>query len=104
MSAVHCDKCGLASYLPHLVNNLSGNLELLGLSLKAIRKELQIIDNNISSRVIDSCGYDPEKESKENLIMSVKALSDENEVDLLKLRKLDEAIVKLIAIAEGESK
>ena len=55
---------------------------------KKIRKFLKELDQYLSEHIIDPCGYDAEKETKEDLVIVVKQLSNENEALLTKLRKL----------------
>jgi len=48
---------------------------------------LEALDQRLCERIIDSCGYKPENESKEGLIDSMLALSKENEEDLETVRQ-----------------
>lgn len=83
---------------------LDGSKELLRLmteerdalreSLREAIKALEKTDNYLCKRIIDPCGYDPEKETREALIYLVKCLSDENES---KLKYIRETIDKLKA-------
>lgn len=47
---------------------------------------LKVVDQHLAERIIDPCGYDPEKESREDLIALVKSLSEENEALLNRVR------------------
>lgn len=48
---------------------------------------LRKVDQHLSERIIDPCGYDPSKESREDLLTMVIALSEENEKLLNEIRK-----------------
>lgn len=53
-----------------------------------IPKFLEDLDQRLSERIIDPCGYAPEKETREDLITSVKINSEENAKLLKRLRLL----------------
>jgi len=52
-------------------------------------KVIGLVIKHLEERIIDPCGYDPEKETKEDLVILVKSLSKENEILLAKLRELE---------------
>lgn len=58
---------------------------------KEVLLKLAMVDQHLCERIIDHCGYDPEKESREDLIALVKSLSEENEVLLSKIRQNDDS-------------
>ena len=43
-----------------------------------LAEALESLDQPLCERIIDRCGYSPEDETKESLVQSMNALSDEN--------------------------
>lgn len=60
--------------------------EKLEAKIRAMKSLLAEVDQHLAERIIDPCGYDPEKESREDLIALVKSLSEENEALLNRVR------------------
>lgn len=53
---------------------------------EGLKSFIESLDQYFCERIIDPCGFDPEKESKEDLIKLVKTLSEDNNLQLTNLR------------------
>lgn len=75
---------------PHLDKSLLEEIDTLKGAHKseiyAYRSMLREIDVYLCEKIIDPCGYDPEKESHEDLVAQIKHLSKENEEKVKQLR------------------
>lgn len=66
---------------------LVGKVQALETKLKIVIEAMESLDQQLCERIIDPCGYNPKDESKESLIISTLALSDENQMSLDIVRK-----------------
>ena len=78
---------------------LREKIEKLTKQLEVSREALKQTDQYLCEHIIDPCGYEPEREVKEDLVICVRANSSDADIQLSKLRQ---ALAKLDAIERGE--
>lgn len=75
-------------------NNSQKEIASLRESLKLAVEALESLDQHLCERIIDPCGFDPKKETRQDLITLVIGLSGDNEI---KLKEAREVLAKIKA-------
>ncbi|CAB4153034.1 hypothetical protein UFOVP610_41 [uncultured Caudovirales phage] len=68
------------------INGFKCGSQIAQKEAEGLLKFVKSFDQYFAERIIDDCGFDPEKESKEDLIKLVKTLSEDNKLNLTNLR------------------
>lgn len=63
-------------------------LRKLNSKFNIVLEVLKNVDQYLSERIIDPCGYNPAKESFEDLVTMITQLSNENETKLNEIRTI----------------